>query len=253
MRLQKRVVLFLLLFILIIGGTGCMSSSNASTEDKIITHLEEKYKEEFTLESKKEGSEMFANMYGGDKALVHPEGKPELVFLAGEDRDNKENIYDTYLLARWSNELDKRFKSQIESEFIEDIDYKFSLHIEDKLYDESMKDLPFDEFMNKNQNEGILTLNIAIKVNEQPDVKKYSTAILNVYKLIEEIPMWMVGISVGFVEDSEIIPDYIRTSNFNNISWSNLNANVYGTILFDNSRNVQTVEDVENRYKELEG
>lgn len=230
-----------------------MSSSSASTEDKIVKHLEEKYKEEFILESKKEGSEIFANMYGGDKALVHPEGKPELVFLAGEDRDNKDNIYDTYVLARWSNELDQKFKEQIENEFHEDIDYKFSLHIEDKRYNATMKDLPFDEYLKENQNEGLLTLSIAIKVDEQPDVKKYSTAIFNVYKLFEDLPMWMVGISVGFVEDDEIIPDYIRTSNFNNIPWSNLNTKVYGTIMFDNTRNVQNVEDVEKRYKEIEG
>lgn len=230
-----------------------MSSSSASTEEKIVKHLEEKYKEEFVLESKKEGSDIFSNMYGGDKALVHPEGKPELVFLAGEDRDNKDEYYDTYILSRWSNELDKKFKEQIESEFNEDIDYKFLLNIADKKYDASMKDLSFSEYVNEKNSDALLTLKIAIKVSEEPDVKKYSTAILNAYKSLEALQVDMFGISVGFVEDTEILPDYIRTSNYNNIPWTNLNAKVYGTILFDNTRNINTPEDVLNRYKDLEG
>lgn len=253
MRLKKRVALFLLLFILIIGGTGCMSSSSAGTEEKIVSHLEEKYNEEFEVESLKEGSEIFANLYGGDKALVHPKGKPELVFLAGEDRDNKEKIYDTYVLARWSNELDTKFKEKIESEFEEGIDYKFSLFIEDKKYDASMKDLSFSEYSKDVNNEALVTLKIAIPVTEKPDIEKYSTSIFNIFRSLESLQVDMYGVAVGFVEPSDNIPDYMRTANFNNIAWSNLNAKVYGTIIFDNSRTINSPEDVQNRYKDLEG
>ncbi|THE12421.1 hypothetical protein E1I69_11185 [Bacillus timonensis] len=230
-----------------------MSSSSASTEEKIVKHLEEKYKEEFELESKKEGSEIFANMYGGDKALVYPEGKPELVFLAGEDRDNKEEFYDTYLLSRWSNELDAKFKEQIESEFNDDIDYKFLLNIADKKYDASMKDLSFTEYVNEKNSDALVTLKIAIKVSEKPDLEKYSTAILNVYKALDALQVDMYGVSVGFVEETDILPDYMRTANYNNIPWTNLDAKVYGTIVFDNTRDIQTPEDVLDRYKDLEG
>jgi hypothetical protein len=60
-------------------------------------------------------------------------------------------------------------------------------------------------------------------------------------------------VSVGFVDESEDISDYIRTSNINNIPWSNLKANVYGTIMVDNLTGINSPDEIAQHYDKSEG
>ncbi|MFJ5762919.1 hypothetical protein ACIQAA_28135 [Neobacillus sp. NPDC093182] len=89
MKITKKVISILLPFVLLIAVTGCMKER--SSENVILTYLQETYNETFEVETFKERSTIFKNMYGADKVIVHPKGKPEYVFLAGEDRDMKGN------------------------------------------------------------------------------------------------------------------------------------------------------------------
>ena len=60
------------------------------------------------------------------------------------------------------------------------------------------------------------------------------------------------GVTVGFVGQDADITDYIRTSNVNNLQWSNLNAKVYGTIMVDDLAKITEPSQVEDYYEEFE-
>lgn len=75
MRLTKRLILFMVSILLIVGEAGCMS-----TEDKVLNYLEDKYHQKFEIEGVKKGSLFFSQMYGGDKVTVHSKENPEIVF-----------------------------------------------------------------------------------------------------------------------------------------------------------------------------
>ncbi len=227
MRLQKRVVLFLLLFILIIGGTGCMSSSSASTEEKAIQYLEDKYDKEFEVMYAKEGSKLFEDLYGGDLITVHPKGEPEIVFTIQEDGDE---FVDLYLPAKWANELQQKLEDQIANEFPPGTLYKVILRNTGN--DESLKNNSVEEILTTSKNVGVSII-AGIKTSGEPDVNQYSQGIYNVFNLLKDLGTRQYVLSVGFVDESEDIDEYINTAYINNLPWSNLDAKVYGEVNVD--------------------
>ncbi|MCA1320428.1 hypothetical protein LC085_10955 [Bacillus tianshenii] len=254
--MNVKVIVLFLFMISLIGVTGCMNAEN-----KFLSHLEEKYNEEFEVENVKEGSIIFSEMYGKDKALVHPKGNEELVFLAGEYRKTEEK-YDNYVLAKWGEELKAELKEDMESE-LPNSPYKVSIMAADDTYDASMLDKPFSDYVKENKNIMIM-LTIGVYTSGEPKLEEYSQGIYNMYQKLKEYGTDSYAISVGFVDESEDITDYIRTANINNIAWSNLDAKVYGDISFDERSNpenpsssiseeliVTSPESVINHYEKL--
>ncbi|WP_223592680.1 hypothetical protein [Neobacillus bataviensis] len=221
-------------------------------ENEIINYLEKTYDETFEVENVKEGSPIFKSMYGSDKVIVHPEGKPENVFLAGEKRDHEGEYYDTYVLSKWSNELTKKFDSDVKSILPGDFEYRALVYVEDGKYDSSMKDMSvFKYFANKNQDADVV-LKIAVKTSKSPDVTEYYEPVYRLLQLLKTLNIESYGVSVGFVDSSEDISDYIRTSNINNVPWTNLDAKVYGTIMVDNLSNITESDQIKDYYEKVE-
>jgi hypothetical protein len=245
--LKKWIKLTAAVLFLIMGGAGCMSS-----ESKVVDHLEKVYAEEFEVESTKEGSDIFPEMYGKDKVIAHPEGKPELVFIAGESRNEAGVFYDTYVLSKWSKELDAKYSDQIKSDFGQEVEYKTLLLAQGDKYDPSMIDIPFSQYVTENK-EVDVTVKIAIKTDGEPDISKYAEPVYNLLETLKKENTKFYGVSVGFVDESEDISDYIRTSNINNIPWSNLKANVYGTIMVDNLTGINSPDEIAQHYDKSEG
>lgn len=206
-----------------------------NAESKFLSHLEKKYNEDFEVENVKEGSIIFSEMYGKDKALVHPKGNNELVFLAGEYLKTEE-IYDNYVLAKWGEEIKADIKGEMEKE-LPNSPYKVSIMAADDTYDASMQDKPFLEYVEENNNNVLIMLTVGVYTTEEPELATFSQGIYNLYQKLKEYGTESYAISVGFVDESEDITDYIRTANINNIAWSNLDAKVYGEISFDERSN----------------
>jgi hypothetical protein len=223
-----------------------------SSENKILTHLEKTYDETFEVETFKEGSTLFKNMYGSDKVIVHPKDKPEHVFLAGEKRDHEGEYYDTYVLSKWSAELSKKLETEISRILPEEVEYRVLLYVEDGKYDSTMKDMSvFDYFANENK-EANVVLKIAVKKSGHPDVTAYNEPVYQLLQLLDTVGVDMYGVSVGFVDSTEDITDYIRTSNVNNVPWTNLDAKVYGTIMVDSFANITEPKQIEEYYEMFE-
>jgi hypothetical protein len=253
MMTKKRVLSILLPFILLLGGTGCMNEK--SSENEILTHLEKTYDEKFELETFKEGSTIFKNMYGADKVVVHPKDKPEHVFLAGEKRDHAGEYYDTYVLSKWAVELTKKFETEISRILPEEVEYRVLLYVEDGKYDSTMKEMSvFDYFANEN-NEANVVIKMAVKKSSPPDVTdvtSYNEPVYQMLQLLDTLGVDMYGVSLGFVDSTEDITDYIRTSNVNNVPWTNYDGKVYGTIMVDSFANITEPKQIEEYYEMFE-
>ncbi len=236
---------------LVLGVTGCMSE--VSSQEAILTYLEEKYDEKFEVEAFKEGSDTFKQMYGADKVIVHPEGKLEHVFLAGEDRDHEGEYYDNYVLSIWSDELTRHYEKEIKSIFIDsDYEYRFLIYIEDDKYDSSMIGMSaMDYFKNINKDVG-LVLKMAVKTNSNTNLNKYNKRVFDLFQLVKAVDVESTTLSIGFVGGTADVSDYIRTSSINNTPWSNMKGKVFGTVVIDNTLDISTPKDI-NQYIEMDG
>lgn len=204
-----------------------------SSESKILEKLEEKYDQKFSIEGVKEGSKMFSQMYGKDKLTVHPEGNPEMVFLAQEDSDDKGIVNDNYVLAKWAEELKEKLADQIEKELPPGTPYKILLRIAPDKYNASMVNMSFDEYVKEGNKDFQVVLVAGISTVGEPVIEKYNEQIYDLFQLVKSVGGEMYTVSIGFVDKSSNVEDYVRTSFINNISWSNLKAKVYGNVNID--------------------
>ncbi|TCN24102.1 hypothetical protein [Mesobacillus foraminis] len=245
MAFTNRIRFMLLLIFIMAGGTGCMES-----ESKVLGHLEEKYHQKFEVEEVKEGSDLFPEMYGKDQVFAYPEGKPELIFVAGESKKNDGDYYDTYVLSLWGEELTETYEDQVKKEIAGDSISKFYLRAADNQYDASMMDLSvFDYLKNKNQNVDIV-LQMAILTDGEPNLDEYKQGLFHLFQLLKEQGTDKYTLSVGFVDKSEEeISDYIRVSNVNNVAWTNLKGKVYGAIVARDYSDIQNADDLVEYYQ----
>ncbi|KKK38851.1 hypothetical protein WQ57_05720 [Mesobacillus campisalis] len=237
----------IIIILVMIGGTGCMQS-----EGEIVSYLEEKYNSKFEVEGGKEGSDLFPDMYGKDQIVAHPEGDDKLVFLAGESKTQEGGFFDRYPLAKWSNELDEKYSNAVAKEFGSDAQFKTLLYVQGDNYSSEMIDMHVEDYFKSNQ-EALVTLNIGIKTAGEPNVDEYLEGIYSLQQQLKELGVESYGVTVGFVDESEDISDYIRTSNVNNLPWSNLDAKVYGSIMIDNLLDIQSPEQIKEYYEPIEG
>ncbi|WP_121610595.1 hypothetical protein [Mesobacillus foraminis] len=223
------------------------------SESKITEYLEKKYQERFAVEGVKEGSSLYPEMYGKDKIFAYPEGKPEMVFLAGESKKQDGEFYDRYPLAIWSSQLDETFRTGVEEGFGKGTEFKTLLYIEGSKYNGGMIHMDFQDYFENVNNEALITLNIGVKTAGEPEIEKYAEAIFKLMQQLKELNVKNYGVTVGFVDESEDISEYIRTSNVNNIAWSNLDAKVYGTIMVDNTMEIHSPSKLKQFYQQIEG
>jgi hypothetical protein len=224
---KKWIMLTAAILFVVMGGAGCMGS-----ESKVLAELEEKYNQKFTVEGVKEGSKIFAQMYGKDKLTVHPEGNPEMVFLAQEDSEDKDVINDNYILAKWAEELKAKLAGDIEKELPHGTPYKVILRIAPDKYDHTMVKMPFEEYLKGNNKDFSVVLVAGIRAADKPDLSQYNENIYNLFQVMKNIGSERYTVSIGFV--GEDVSDYVRTSFVNNIAWTNLKAKVFGEVNIDN-------------------
>lgn len=244
MKITKRIMLIFLLMLVLIGGTGCMNS-----EGKILNYLEDKYGEKFVVEHKKEGSILFPKMYGKDKIFAYPEGRPELIFEAGESSTKEEKYNDEYIPAIWGDELTKSLKDDIQSNLPENSIYKVYVNVAGSKYNLDMKDMSILDYINEKNKNIRVVLKVAILTPGKPNLEEYSEGVFKAFETIKSLNTTFYGLSVGFVDQSEDISEYIRTSNVNNIAWSNIAGGVYGYLIVNqNAGEINSSEELMKYY-----
>ncbi|MEH7381276.1 hypothetical protein V7138_12515 [Bacillus sp. JJ1533] len=218
-----------------------MSSSSASTEEKAIQYLEDKYDKEFEVLHAKEGSKLFENLYGGDIVTVHPKGEPDTIFTVN---GSEEPFTETYLQAKWAQELQEKLKSDIEKELPIDTPYKVIIS-NTRMSDSSNQNKTVEEVLTESETV-LVSIMAAIKTEGEPNVSQYSQGIYNLYNLLKGLGVNKYVVSVGFVDESDDVTDFIRTSYVNNMTWENLKANVHGVIAIDDRKNPDNPSDLVN-------
>ncbi|WP_152681108.1 hypothetical protein [Neobacillus vireti] len=246
MKTNKRITMIILLILVVIGGTGCMSS-----EGNILNYLEGKYGEKFAVEGKQKGSLLFPNMYGRDKLYVYPEGKPEQIFEAGQSQSKEIHYYDGYISAIWGDELTKSLNDQLEKYLPKESIYRVFVNSSED--DARFKDLSLYDYIKNENNKLMVVLEVAIRTDGEPNLDEYSTGLYQAFEVIKNLQTKYCTLSVGFVDKSEDkMADYIRTSNVNNLPWSNLDAQVYGYLMVDDRYNFHSPEELMKYYKVAE-
>ncbi len=200
-----------MLLFFFMGVVGC-----SNTEEKALQYLEDKYAEEFEV--------MWVN---DDLVTVHPKGKTDVVFSIQEDGNG---YVDTYLPAKWAQELQEKLKVDIEKELPLGAPYKVILR--NTGTDPDLMGKSVEEILqfNKNVNVSIIA---GIKTNDSPDVSQYSQNLYNLFNLMKSLNTEQYVLSVGFVDESEDISEFINTAYTNNIPWSKLEKKVYGEVNVD--------------------
>lgn len=237
-----KIVKITVLLFFFIGVVGCSNS-----EEKALQYLEDKYGEEFEV--------MWVN---NDLVTVHPMDNTDVVFSVQEDG---KGYVDTYLPAKWAHELQEKLKVDIEKELPSNSEFKLVLNRTS--FDESMADMSINELIEQNKDMGV-DLVVGIRTAGEPDINQYSQGLYNLYNLLKNLGLKNYLISVGFVNKSEDISEFIQTSYVNNMSWSNIDATVYGELGIDERHNadnpsklvdpnliLKDVEDVEKHYQEF--
>ncbi|MFA9559954.1 hypothetical protein ACERII_21820 [Evansella sp. AB-rgal1] len=227
MSLKKRMIIIMIIVIAIVGGAGCMN-----VEKKLLDDLEGKYNKEFVIEHYEKGGLFYSTGSKGISATAHVKGEEDVVFTMRERTGEKGTFNDSYLLARWGKELEVKLAADIKKNLPEGAEYRILLRSAGNTFDESMNDLQAEEFIQSNQDLAVVLI-VSIKVSNEPDVSIYSEGIYNLYKLMDGVGTEVFMVSIGFVDESEDISDFLRTTFVNNIGWDNLNAKVYGIISID--------------------
>ena len=241
MKIGKRFAMLLLPIMVVIGGTGCMGSEN-----KVINHLEEKYGEKFVVEGKKEGSLLFTD-YGKDKFFLYPEGKPELIFSAGEVKSKKAQFYDGYINALWGAELTQNLNDELKGVLPEDSEFK--IFVTAPVDDVSMRNTSIYDYIENVSKDVIVHLVIGVKTENEPNISEYSEDLFKAFEVMRNLQTKYYSLSAGFVGKNEDISDYIRTADVNNVPWSNLKGEVYGELFVDDRLELQGPEELINHYE----
>nr|WP_309098613.1 hypothetical protein [Fredinandcohnia onubensis] len=232
-----KIVKITMLLFFFIGIVGCSNS-----EEKALQYLEDKYGEEFEVMWSKEGSKLFQDLYGGDKVIVHPKGEPNMVFIVKEYNDKGEWV-DDYLSAKWGYELHQILEADIAKELPRGTQFKVNLSVGSNEVDETMATISVNEYLSKNKNVKI-SLTAGIKTDGPPDINQYSNGIYNLFQLFKGLGVKIYAISIGFIDQSEDISEYIQTSFVNNLQWSNFNAKVYGEVGVDDRLDPDDPSDI---------
>lgn len=218
-----------------------------NSEGKILNYLEDKYGEKFVVEGKKEGSILFPKMYGKDKLFVYPKGKPELIFAAGQSRSDEVNYYDGYISAVWGDELTNSLKEALKGKLPEGSVYRVFVNSSED--DPSMKDMSIYDYLKRENKNLMVVLEVAIKTTKEPNLDEYRDGLYQAFEIIKNLQSKYYTLSVGVVDKSEDIQEYIRTSKVNNIPWSNLDAKVYGYLVVDDYDDIKSPEELISKYK----
>jgi hypothetical protein len=224
-----------------------------SSENKVLGYLESRYDQDFVVESTKKESVFFSEIYGEDKVFLHPKGQQEIVFLVQESNQQNGDYWDNYLLAKWAEELKSELETDVKKELPSSTEFKVLLEASPDSFNQTMKKLSVHEYLNTVSNEAFVVLKIGIKTEGKPNINQYAEGILNLYKRIKNLNLEQYIISVGFVDASEDISDYLRTSYVNNIAWSNLDAKVYGDINLEENIDDISKEYIIDNYQEIGG
>lgn len=240
----KRVGIVLLSLLLAGGLGGCMKES---VEKEIVTYLQEKYNEEFIVETYEKKSNLQYE-YGADKITAHPKGNDEIVFVAGQKNSKKGGYYDTYNLCKLGNELTLNINEQVYKIIKATDEYKVALYGANEDYDNESNISAF-EFIRSNNVD--VVLNVVIKVENKEMWKSITKEIYELYNLVANLGSLKYTLSVGIASENANTTEYIRTANANNVFWQDLDEEVYGCIIIDQNSDINLQEDVIEHYVEF--
>lgn len=237
----KKYSVVLASLLLIMGVSGCVKND---TKKEIVNYLEDKYNEEFVVESYEKKSKLEYE-YGGDKITAHPKNNNEIVFVAGQANTKDGGYYDTYYLSMVGDKITSDIKEEVDGIIDNKDEYKIAIYGLNNSFDLNNEVSAKDFIKNNNVN---VVLNVAIRIDGNEDMDKVFEKSFKLLNLLESLGSSRYKLSVGIVSGETKISEHIRTANANNVSWKDLDEDVKGSIIISHNEKVNSINEISNYY-----
>ena len=164
MKLFNRLVI---LFILVIGTTGCESKSEKASRI-ILSTLEDRYNEEFVIDS-------IGNSWGTSdnstiKAFAYPVNHKERMFRVTITKDLSK-VEDKYMLVLMEDKLNEFTEKAYQTDF----EKKIHTYIGSDFGSEDYEDMTLEEYFEKNSNTGVV-IQIFLNIEDEENIDKLKEA-----------------------------------------------------------------------------
>lgn len=244
----KKIGIVLSGLLLVWGMSGCMKNNS---EKEILNYLEEKYNQDFTVESFYESSKLEYE-FGNDKMIVHPNSDEKISFLAGQVNNSKKQYFDNYVLVKLAKELTEELEEFVANSIQGDFNFIVRMYAPDNSYDESMINENPNDIINKLKDKMDLGIKIAIEVKSEDEIDRYIDGLFNLYNKITNFNTEFNHLSVGFVSSLSEVEEYIRVSNSTSLQWKNLSDNIMvGELNINENSSIKEIDDIRKNYKAI--
>lgn len=235
MRIGLRpIALLLVMATLMLGGTGCMFTSEKQMTKRMMSYLEEKYGGRFEKEYFEKGSTLFPEMYGGAKMRVHPAGQPDLPFIM--HKNTKSDGYnDNYPISFFSYQYTEKYKHEIEQLDDRDLIVKFALGFVEKPQRSEMLSVSVDEFVADKEREGLIFLYVGVPVEGDRIPEDDKVLWEKVYEKIKSMTDRDFLVSIGYIEQEnyEDALELVRIAYTINFSWKYIREGYIQDVYFE--------------------
>ena len=224
-----------------VGLSGCVPGLGESgrTEPQMLEYLEQKYDEPFHL---------YADVrnryyYGSDKFIVYPEGEPDALALAYWDDQGEPR--DTYVQARWSEELTRQLLPNVRQALGPDVVMKaYPLVAQDRLPAPDQQLPAFAEFLDTTSDCTVVIVVAVQSSTDAADIDRVASGLHQVYSMTESIGSDRFSVAAAIVDDLGAVQEHVRTAAVNNTSWQNVGDAVKAYVLLDSANPPADANDV---------
>ena len=154
-----------------------------NNKEEILEYIEEKYNEEFVVESYTPWNKL-TNQYGGGKIIAHPEGNPDLVFYAGVKDSKSGGYYENYQETIYGVELKKYFEDSIISNMSNPFNFAIRFDFGDLDDTKEAQEMNLEEILEYGKEEVGIVMVLGIEVDSEEEISKHYEEVLNIYNLL---------------------------------------------------------------------
>jgi adenosine/AMP kinase len=215
--------------------------SSKITSYRILHYLHNKYGESFQIEYFDKGSILFAQMYGSDQAMVHPTNNKNLPFYVFKNTKSS-GFNDNYIISNISYTYTEKYKNDIKKMTKMEVDMKFYFAFINRPEQAETLKLSVDDIESDSAYKGTIDLYIAVKIENNQDIKDNKEFLYNIYKYMKENTNRDFTVSIAYIKKDkfEDAKKLIRIAHTINFSWTQLNNDDINVIHFDSKDDIKS-------------
>ncbi|MDQ0194715.1 hypothetical protein [Paenibacillus wynnii] len=236
--LNRKIRLLLVLCAAMLGVTGCVGKDQKV--QKMISYVEDKYGQSFEVEQLDKGSTFFAELYGGDKLLVHPKGQVKEPFFVFE-HSTKHTYSDNYVQASLSNTFTEIHKLKIEQFDSRKRAVKLAFRGTNTPSGAAFLGTSAEDFNRDLSYDADIYVDVVVKMDSSYGISQDAEFLYQLYNYMKSITQRNFIISIAYIkpEKFEEAEEIIRIAHTVNFAWAWLGDGVEQEFSFERKDPVQ--------------